>query len=245
MTFRNCWLFAASTLGVIGLLWADSASAALVQVGGTYRVSGTNFPVSFGLTDVPLDAATHSLAGGLLSVQAEIIDVDVNSEWLVLTFFTPDGSTMASNLNSPWDVLIRDIPFTEPAKFGALFYQYTIDGVGHPDSVNWMGGVLFPGADNNPIDAALGPGFGGISDPPGDPFDLGLFINPFNLISTSVEEGVDPAEFNGFRAAFLVTRADPISAVPEPSSVAIFSIMGLVGLVVGGYRRRRFLLAMG
>lgn len=245
MTFRNCWLFAASTLGVIGLLWADSASAALVQVGGTYRVSGTNFPVSFGLTDVPLDAATHSLAGGSLSIQSEIVNIDVNSEWFVITFFTPDGSAIAGNLNAYWDMWIRDVPFAEPAKYGAAFYQFTIDGVGHPDIVSFPGGVLFPPDGSNPINAALGPGYGGLADPPADPFDMTLVINPYSQLSTSVAGGVDPSEFNGFRVAFLVLRADPISAVPEPSSVAIFSIMGLVGLVVGGYRRRRFLLAMG
>jgi hypothetical protein len=242
MTFHIPRLIGSFAAPLIVLALVVPASAAVLDVGGTYNVSGTNFPVNFGPTPVTLDGATHALAGGQLNVRAEITDVDADTQWLEFIFSTPGGGPIAGNPNAFWDFEITDIPYTEPVLFAAFFYYWTIDGVAVPNIQNWQGGAVFTPGGLHPIDPSRGMVFGGTPAPPGDPpFDPRIFITPYNLISTSVVGGDPtlPDRINDFHVGMLVTAVNPTAAVPEPASLATWGALGTIGLAWLRKRKRR------
>lgn len=215
-----------------------AARAALVATGGTYQVSGTNFPVNFGPTNVTFDNTVHSLAGGQLNLQAQTTAASPTSEWVQFNFSTANGASIAGNVNGFWDFKISNIPYSQPVNFKALFYQWTINGQAIANVQNWLGGVVYNDGVNppgtNPINASQGPGFGGVATTVTPPFDPSLFMNPYNLISTSAVGGVDPNQVNGFRIAMLVEQAN---VVPEPGSCLVWSVLGMGAACL--VRRRR------
>lgn len=232
-------------LALLAGLWAAAlpsvGAAALVTTGGSYKVSGTNFPVNFGPTSVTFDNSVHSLAGGQLNIQAKVTPINADAEWVEFIFSTPNGNAIAGNLNGFWNFTISDVPYSAPVELGAFIYYWTVDGQPVQNTKTWAGGFLFNDFVNplgtNPIDGTQSPVFGAVALVPGPTFDPSLFITPFSFISTSVVgNNLDPSTVNGFHVASLIQRQN--ATVPEPGSVLAWSLLGL-GLVTLASRRRR------
>jgi hypothetical protein len=228
------------------------AHAGPILVGGTYTVAVQNFPGNLPATPVVLDSAVHPLttSAGTLNLQAAIYDVDINTQWLDFAFSTP-SAPLASNVNAQWRWTISNIPLSESALLAGVFYYWSIDGQPVDPIHNWQAGQLFPdGLDGtNPI-TGVGKGFGGIAATPGPlPTNNTFFVTPYRLLGNTglPNEGDMPhLDINGFHFAFLITAANPqqITPVPEPTSLAAWGVLGLLGFG-WVWRNRRHRVAQG
>jgi len=224
-------------LGVLcGTLCAGGwvQAAGIADLGGTFQAKGSNFPVNFD-EQVTLSTTPQSVAGGQLTVRAEITPDGPNAEWVEMIYETPNGGPLAGNINAFWRADVIDVPLAVPALFDNIFFYWSEDGVAF-DPIGQIPG--FPLVRPNPIDAARGPVYGTGDFPPAGPidsFDLFALLNPYSQLSNF---DINPNTANGFHMAIHVSR---VTAIPEPSTLAM--VLPGAAIAAVAFRRRVLRLA--
>jgi hypothetical protein len=215
----------------------QTVHAGIIQPGSTYTVTGTNFVTNYS-QNVTVDGATHSVDNGLLQLTLTTVPDGPNAEWDVFSFTTTGGGPLASNLNANWQLDLTGLTFSEPVFFTGFFAQWTVDGSA-VSPISPFGGI--DNINPNPTGIVPGPVYGGLfaSSLASTSFDLPnlIFVNPYSFVSSG---GINPDTANGFQAGlhFTLENPQPVVAVPEPSSIAVFGAVGL-GLLCSSPRRRR------
>jgi hypothetical protein len=223
------------TACLAALCTGQPTRAGLIQNGGTYTVTGINFVDNYS-QNVTVDAATHLVDSGQLSLTLTVVPDGPNAEWDVFQFRTTNGGPLAENLNALWRLDMTSLPFNQAVVFNGFFGQWNVNGA----AVN----PLFPFSglntiNPNPTNLLPGPVYGGVVGapivPPGTTFNLPnlIFVSPYSFVSAG---GINPSTANGFNAGLHFTAVNP-TAVPEPGSLSLLGVGGL-GLL-GWWRRKR------
>ena len=217
-------------------------------VGGTAIVQAglvdTSTPLTVTLVDwpgtfpSPVAWGTQTSPGnGNVTLVSSVIP-DGTGKWVVFDLTTNNGTLVGAD---PSAVLAyrRVHPTCRTATFNRDVAWWTNGGT--PESpINGFGGI-----DNvnstNPIPgyASQAPVYGGtpFDDPtvyqPGSPLDLFTTVTPYSFIDAGGNHsGLD----NDFHMAAHFVSAN---AIPEPSTLIIWSVLGGVGIAVSRWRKRR------
>jgi hypothetical protein len=212
---------------VFAFLPGVEVQAGLIPPGGTYTVTGTNFPGNFGPETVTLDQTAKAIEGGLLTLSETITPTGPNAAWIQFNFASSSGGPLAADLNSNWQVVLDDIPFSQEVLFDNAFIYWTANGTAF-SPITPFGDVTEIAPD--PIDPSVGPVFF-LPAASGEFTSLlvNADVNPYSFLGNV---GVDPLAANDFHFAIHVT------GVPAPPSWILFAIgSGLFGLVLGARRR--------
>jgi hypothetical protein len=229
---RFPWLLFAPVV-LASLCAGQAAGSPIIQVGGTFTVSGTNFTTDYSQTAV---VGVPTLVSGGSVLLTETINPDgAGGEWDEFIFTTVNGGPLAGNINAFWNINFSGIPTTETALWDEAFAYWTVNGKA-VSPISPFGSGAFSVVRPNPIDPSRGPVFGaagkGLIEGPSSSFDATpfAFISPYSFVSAG---GVDPNTANGLHLGF---HFDP-AAAPEPSSLALFVTCSL-GLLGFFWRRR-------
>jgi hypothetical protein len=225
------FVLASSAFLLLGL--NQAAKADLFVPGSTFTDAGENSPDSFSTT-VALAAGTTSPDGGALNLT--ISEVMAGSdEWLVFDYQTAtSGTQLVPDTSDYWSIAQTGLDLAVPANFIGAFAEF-LDSTGTAITPT---SAIFPGYSvmSNPVPGGVGTGEGATFTAPvpaGPLPDLGAFIDPFDALDGT---GVPSANVEGFYQALEFAPQTP-SAVPEPSSLALFGTVALLGC--GALRRRR------
>jgi hypothetical protein len=220
------WLLASALTAALGAAMVPSARAAAVYVlGGTYTVTGTNFPANFGPETVTLDQTTKPIESGALTVSETITPVNATTAFILFNFATPGSGSLAGDANADWGFTIDSIPIHGSGVLSNPFVYFTANGTPYSPLTAASGfGVI-----TNPI-TGTGQVLDFVSFTPvvvAGSFSLNVFSNPYSFLNSV---GVDTGTAND------VHFGAEISLVPEPASVLLAGL-GLLGL--SAVRRRR------
>ncbi len=192
---------------------------ALIKVGSTYTVDGTDFPTDFSQS-ATLDQTTKLINGEQLKLSETIRPAGSNAEWLEFNFTSANGRPLAGNLQALWGVKISDLTFTRPVACDKGFILWTEKGT--PFSITPIGTpatgfAVIP----NPINPAAGPVFAlpaAIFPTRGDlviPIEYGVGFGTYT--SQLTPHGVNPLSADGFHLALHFTGENfPLGFRPSP-----------------------------
>jgi hypothetical protein len=219
------WLLASALTAALGATVAPSARAAAVFVlGGSYTVTGANFPSNFGPEAVTLDQTTKPIESGALIVSETITPVNATTALILFNFATSSGGSLAGNANANWTFAIDNIPIHGSGVLSDPFIYFTANGTPYSPLTAASGF----GVTTNPITST-----GQVLDFVGftpvvvtGSFTLNVFSDPYTFLNSV---GVDTGTAND------VHFGAEISLIPEPASVLLAGL-GLLG--VSAVRRR-------
>jgi hypothetical protein len=229
-----------ATVAMASSLMMSSAWAGPLFVpGGTFTVVGGNTPDSFSQT-VTLAPGTTALDNGALNLTISIVPVGdaAQDEWVVFKYQTTNGSQL-SQPGQNWSLSQNGLPAAVPGNFVGDFTQF-LDFTGA--SFNQTNHIFNQPLIANPVPGGTGNGEGTLGFasqfPTGPVFDLGAFADPFSIVTDAdagVVIGKNPVF--GFVQALEFAPQTPVSAVPEPASMAVLGV-GLLGMMAARRRRR-------
>jgi hypothetical protein len=217
---------------VAGGLAVPTPARAGWLVGGTMTITVDNSPLGTNFTQgVTLGAGTTTLDKGELTLTQTLIPDGPGQEWLVLDFQATGSYLLAGNLGGPWEISAV-APVSSPGLVTQAFLDWTTDGVWYDATRPILNIPVIP----NPLGTDPANVFGPTSQPPWQAnvnFNLFADITPYDDISAG---GLNPNAVNGFVMGGLL-----VSSVPEPSSVALAAIGGVVmiGVALRGHRKAR------
>jgi hypothetical protein len=218
-------------VGGIVAAWAAAAQAGLVDVGSQYTVNNVNFLDTF-TANITLDGTTKTIDSGNLNLSETIVSDGPNAVWVVFSFSTTNGGSLATNTDDFWQGEINNISFTIPVVLDAFFEYWAVDGTPFSGITNLFGNTTVA---TNPI-TGVGEVYLGIITTPAPPsaqHTLFTWLSPYSQLSG---HNIDPDTANSWHIAghFSV----PPSSVPEPAGLALAGI-GAAGTAIMSIRRRR------
>jgi hypothetical protein len=227
---------------VAALMALDVATAAAgpIQVGGTYKVTNTNFPNTFESRDLTIDSTTKAIGattpGGptTLTVRERITDTSSEAQWIEWIFEKPDAP-LADVTTAGWKTEIFNVPVTTPVIYDGYFIYWTIDGTA-AQNITTIPGLGAPMV--NPLNSAhlVYGGYFPAEGPFTGPLDFDAFLTNYGL---GISDGnMDIDQINGFVLGVHLTTAVGAVLVPEPSSITMLAIGG-IALCGYGWRRKR------
>jgi hypothetical protein len=222
---------------VLAIGVAGPADAELLQLGGSFQVMGTDAPNTFSENDI-LTLGTTSIDGGLLNLTLTTMPAAGGEEWIIFTFQTATGASIAGVLNAAWEIQVENVPISTPSALYSSFYlDLGTNGVlTNPDNNTGFNLTL----ETNPVTGS-GTVFGqtGGFDVE-NPFYFGfLYVDTFSSHLSSW--GLDPATVNEFQMGALMepiggsTSPPSPTQAPEPAS----GILLLSAFAALGAARRR------
>jgi hypothetical protein len=187
-----------------------------------------------GLFTTGVDDTNALLAGGATDTHYAILETSTNA--VVMTTFP--ASWILNDATSQWVWQFKDgTPIGSPGSHLVLTFETTFDLTGLDPSTASISGTW--ATDNTGLDILIN----GVST--GQTSSGFTSFSMFN-ISSGFVGGVNTLRFvvddfglrAGFRVGSIAGTADSVSAIPEPSTLALFAT-GLALLAFLGWRRRR------
>jgi hypothetical protein len=222
MGFRNLLLGT-----MLGTALVGSAHAALITPGTPFDINGVN-AVTTAVTPVTFRPGnTQAIDSGNVHLLIQTIPEAGGQEWLLYSFTTATGGTIAGNVNANWLMQVQNLATTQPVSVNHFF-------------VGWgAGGQLSePVADTGNLPLELNP-ITGVGHVFGEPVTgvIESVLDGEGAADTfggflSVQYGINPATINFFQIGELIGPAP----VPEPGGILI---VGAGALVTFGVCRRR------
>jgi hypothetical protein len=171
-----------------------AGAAAIFPSGGRYSVTCTNCPNGTGTIAATIGGTTD-VEG--LTLTDTITPAGSNGAWINFEF-VGTGPSLAQDTAASWEIQINGAPLTAPGLFDNFFLYWTLDGTAI-NRIQSFGGITYEG-NNNPIDPALGPVYGGTPFTPGSPIsslDLFTSVSPYSFVTA----GPVPLDANDFHIA--------------------------------------------
>lgn len=170
---------------------APSARAGVFKIGGTYSVTGTDFPTDFGPQNVTLDGTTKLINAGQLALSETITPVSPTSAFILFNFSTVSGGPIASDASAEWSLSIDNVPINGSGVLSNPFVYFTANGTPFAPLTPASGFDV----TTNPITGS-GPVLDFVGFEPvtvTGSFDPYVFSNPYMFLSAV---GVNPSETN-------------------------------------------------
>ena len=216
-----------------------SAQAGPIQVGGTYKVTNTNFPNTFESRDLTINSTAKAIGattvGGptTLTVRERITATSSEAEWIEWIFEKPDAP-LADVTTGGWKTEIFNVPVTTPVIYDGFFVYWTIDGHA-AQNITTITGLGAPRV--NPLNSAhlVYGGFFPATGPFTGPLSFDAFLT--NYAAGIAQGNMDINQINGFVVGAHLTTAVGAELVPEPSSITMLAIGG-IALCGYGWRRK-------